>query len=129
MCDTVLVRKHGEEYTTLKLPFGIHMEHILAPHEDRVLLVYGMNEGNTLVRNFLVIVDLNNMNIVTPLTQELSDEYFQEPKWPIAESQWLDNNSILIKVPVTDTSDWDTLVEWMNDEMILSKEVIIKLMN
>lgn len=127
MCDTVLVRKQGEDITSLKLPFGIFTKVVFSPNGDRALLVYGVNEGNTLLRNFLAVVDLNNMRLIQPQSEELAHEFYQEPIWPIVESQWTDNNTILITIPDTLSSDWDTLVEWFNNETKQTKEITIEL--
>lgn len=125
MCDTLLIQKQGEEIHTLQLPYGIFQDYIFSPSENYVLFVYGIDEGS-INRNFIRVVHLNKMQLVESQSKEWSKEFFEEPIWPILDYKWIDNHTILIKIPDTRSSDLPLLEEWFTSEKKKTKEITIK---
>lgn len=126
VCDSLLIEKRADKIRSLPLSFGIFQDALFSPDEQKMMFIFGMNEG-AVHRNFLNIVHIGEMKQMDNVSAEIKEEFFQQPTWPFIEYTWVDDQQIMVEIPDVPSSDFATLEEWSRRESRETKTVIIRL--
>ncbi|WNS40891.1 hypothetical protein [Paenibacillus sp. MMS20-IR301] len=126
-CSTILLKNTDSKSTSISLANGIYQDFKLSPGQDRILLRYAYNEGDSVVRHILIAVDLPSMKILSYASGELAKEYMYAPKWPIVSYRWDNNQQFQIETPDLDSSAFEALQEWNHSGTQATKRAEVSL--
>ena len=77
-------------------------------------------------RNNLIPVNLEEMVVLHPISEELAKEFLDNAIWPITEYKWLSDKVISIRTADIEDSEYDALFTWSNNSTKI-KEIKIEL--
>lgn len=126
-CSTLLVKVSGAEVASIGLPDGIFGDYKLSPDRNKLLVRYGYNEGNQVVRHIIVATDLEKMEVIPLSSASATKAYAEVPTWPITDYEWTDDNHFSIWVADTGSTDFSALAKWFSAEVQKTKEIQIAL--
>ncbi|MCH1627984.1 hypothetical protein [Fredinandcohnia quinoae] len=127
LCSTILIKIVESDITSFPIGYGILMDYKQSPSNKNVIFRFGVNEGGGVLRNNLVVIDLK---MLKPLSSPSVDteQYFNDPQWPITEYGWINDEEFMIQIADIENSDYETLLKWSEGERS-TKEVLISLKN
>lgn len=118
LCSTLLIKMTNEQVTSMALSEGsIFIEVKQSPSGKSAAFLYGQNEGNLVIRNNLIPVDLEKMIIRTAENIELANIYMDNAIWPITGFTWVKDDALKVKRPDISNSDYDSLFTWYEGAM------------
>lgn len=80
--------------------------------EGKAMLRIAVNEGASVARHQMFLIDLQKMDKLFPLNENDKEHYFNVPLYPITEFKWLSEKTIeLVVADITDTS-YEWLEKW-----------------
>lgn len=126
-CSSLLV-KLSNMFTSIELGYGMLIDMKQSPNLDHVVFRYGTNEGNIVLRNNLIPVDLEKMVLLTPVNNEIAHQFIESTTWPITEYKWSSDQNLSIRVADIQDTDYDSLLTWFNSSK-KTKKVEIELVN
>lgn len=123
LCSTLLIKYSSENISSIALGYGsIFMEAKQSPNSNYAAFLYGQNEGNQILRNNLIAVDLGRMELLTSENNDLANTYLSNAIWPIIDFNWTNDQTIEIQSADILNSDYDSLLTWYKSSM-KTKEV------
>lgn len=126
-CSSLLV-KLSNTFTSIELGYGMLIDMKQSPNLEHVVFRYGINEGNIVLRNNLIPVDLEKMALLTPVNNEIAHQFLENTTWPITEYKWNSDQNLSIRVAEIQDTDYDSLLTWFNSSK-KTKTVEIVLVN
>ena len=111
MCDLVLIQiTELHEVKTIYLANGIFTGSKAS--EEKAMVRIAENEGSTVLRHQIIIVDLKTMTILHPVDKNDEESYFNSPLYPITEFKWMTADTIeLIVADIPDTT-YESIEKW-----------------
>ncbi|MFJ7935922.1 hypothetical protein [Sporosarcina sp. NPDC096371] len=125
LCSSLLV-KLSNTFTSIELGYGMLMDMKQSPTLKSAVFRYGVNEGNVVLRNNMIPVNLEKMVLLNPVSKELSNEYIEYATWPITEYKWISEQKISMRVADVQDSEYDSLLTWSSGSK-KTKEIEIEL--
>ncbi len=113
LCSSLLV-KLSQTFTSIELGYGMLLDMKQSSNLEHAVFRYGVNEGNVVLRNTLVPVNLEKMVLLHPVNKELSQELVETATWPITEYEWSSDQHLSIRVADVKNTDYDSLLTWFN---------------
>lgn len=127
LCSTLLIKVLNNDISSIVLGYGsIFMEAKQSPNSNYAAFLYGQNEGNQVLRNNILAVDLRRMELLTANNNEVANNYIDNATWPITSFNWLNNQIIEIQTANILNTDYNSLLTWYESSM-KTKEVQIEL--
>ena len=125
LCSSLLI-KMSETVTSIELGYGMLMDLKQSPSTENVVFRFGINEDNVIIRNNLILVDLQKMALLNPVSKEVSREFVENATWPITDYQWESDEVLSIRVADSRNSEYDSLLTWYSGSR-KTKEIAIEL--
>ena len=113
LCSSLLV-KLSKTFTSVGLGYGMLLDMKQSPNLEHAVFRYGENEGNVVLRNNLIPVNLEKMALLHPVNKEFSEEFVENATWPITEYKWISDQNLSIRVADIQDTDYDSLLTWYN---------------
>ncbi|WP_318614544.1 hypothetical protein [Sporosarcina sp. YIM B06819] len=113
LCSSLLV-KLSKTFTSIELGYGMLMDMKQSSNLEHAVFRYGENEGDVVLRNNLIPVNLKEMVLLHPVNKELSEEFIESATWPITEYKWISDQNLSIRVADVQDTDYDSLLTWFN---------------
>ena len=113
LCSSLLV-KLSKTITSIELGNGMLMDMKQSPNLGHAVFRYGENEGNIVIRNRLILINLENMELLHPERKVFSKEFVESATWPITEYEWSNDQNLLIRIADIQNADYDSLLTWFN---------------
>ena len=126
-CSSLLV-KLSNTFTSIELGYGMLIDMKQSSNLEHAVFRYGINEGNIVLRNSLIPVNLENMALINPVSKELSQGFIENATWPITEYKWDSDQKLSIRVADIQDTDYDSLLTWFNSSK-KTKKVEVELVN
>ena len=129
LCSSLLIKtsKNKDVITSIELGYGILMDMKQSPNLENAVFRYGINEGNSVLRNNLDSCKFGGkMVVLHPISEELAKEFLDNAIWPITEYKWLSDKVISIRTADIEDSEYDALFTWSNNQK-KTKEIKIEL--
>ncbi|QFF97703.1 hypothetical protein PB01_02155 [Psychrobacillus glaciei] len=124
--STLLIKLSNEILSSIALGYdSIFMEAKQSPNPNYAVFLYGQNEGNQVLRNNLLAVDLRRMKLLTAINNEVANNYIDNAIWPITSFNWLNNHMLKIQTADILNSDYNVLLNWYESSM-KTKEIQIE---
>ena len=111
-CSTLLMKIKNSEITSLALANGIFQDYEISLEKDKLLLRYGYNEGDAVVRHILIGIDLLEMKVIPFESSKIGEEYMFTPTWPIVAYKWTDNDRVMIETADLESADFESVQHW-----------------
>lgn len=113
LCSSLLV-KLSETITSIELGNSMLMDMKQSPNLGLAAFRYGENEGNLVIRNRLILINLENMELLHPVSKVFSKEFVESATWPITEYEWNSDQNLSIRVADIQNADYNSLLTWFN---------------
>jgi hypothetical protein len=125
LCNNVLVKIHdGEIKSVLLSEASMYQDMRVSPNEKYMAFVFGINEGNMVIRHDLEVVDINNMEKKTVTLKK--DKNFNPFTWYLESFKWINDQEIKISIPNIDSFDFESLKKWLDDDSRETKDIELK---
>ncbi len=98
-----------------------------SPNLEKAVFRYAINEGDLVVRNNLLPINIINMILLLPKDEEITQEYIENANIPIIDYKWMNNDVILMKIADIQERSYETLFDWFNSTTKKAKEMKIEL--
>ncbi|WDV45647.1 hypothetical protein PV797_19460 [Clostridiaceae bacterium M8S5] len=108
--DYVLIKFRRNTFnSSITLAFGIYQEHKYSLDNKYLAFNFRYNQGNTVLRNDIVVIDLLEMKkcILTNV-----QEKYQPFLWWISDYKWVGDKKIEISIPNIKEFDFESLEKW-----------------
>lgn len=128
-CSTLLMKIRNLEITSLALANGIFQDYKISLEKDKLLLRYGYNEGDAVVRHILIGIDLLEMKVIPFESSKIAEEYMFKPTWPIVDYKWIDNERVMIETADLETADFESVQHWYTSTDNKTKEIEVPISN
>ncbi|MFF2753166.1 hypothetical protein ACFVR1_05355 [Psychrobacillus sp. NPDC058041] len=126
LCSTLLIKLSNENISSIALGQGsIFMKAKQSPNSNYAAFLYGQNEGNVVLRNNLVAVDLRKMKLLTVEDKEVANNFIDNATWPITDFTWANNQMIKIQTADILDSDYNSLLMWYESSMKTKETQIV----
>ena len=110
----------------MELGYGLLMDIKQSPNSENAVFRYGVNEGSLVLRNNLIPVNLDKMELLHLGSKKLSEEYVENAIWPITGYRWISDKVISIRTADIQDSEYDSLLAWYNSSQ-KTKEIKVEL--
>ncbi|MBS4175386.1 hypothetical protein [Bacillus sp. FJAT-49736] len=114
LCSSLLIKisKDKKIISSIELGNGILIDRKQSPNLENVVFRYGVNEGNLVIRNNIIPINLKDMKLLQPKRKVLSREFIKKATWPITEYKWVNNNTVSMQSADIQKTDYDSLLNW-----------------
>ena len=120
LCQTLLVKINNDNKTISSVPLlnGIFINEMTkqSPNLKSTLFFYGVNEGNHVFRNKVIVVDIKSMAIIPFKEKENSIDFSEEAIYPITEYSWISNEVLQLKIADLESTEYDSVLKWHDSE-------------
>ncbi|KQL51139.1 hypothetical protein AN964_19230 [Heyndrickxia shackletonii] len=127
LCSSLLIKISADKkiISSIELGYGILIDMKQSPNQENVVFHFGVNEGNVVMRNNIIPIDLKDMNLMQPKSEKHSKEFIEKATWPITEYKWISNNNVLIQTADIQNADYDSLLNWYKSSKRTKKITVI----
>jgi hypothetical protein len=125
LCNNVLVKIHdGKLKSVLLSEASMYQDMKVSTNEKYMAFVFGINEGNMVIRHDLEVVDISNMEKKTVTLK--NDKNFNPFTWYLESFKWINDQEIKISIPNIDSFDFESLKKWLDDDSRETKDIELK---
>lgn len=126
LCSSLLIKisKDKKIISNIELGYGILIDMKQSPNQENVVFRFGVNEGNVVMRNNIIPINLKTMRLLQPKGEKLSKEFIEKATWPITEYKWISNNNVLIQSADIRNTDYDSLLNWYKSSKLTKKTTV-----
>ncbi|WP_188205543.1 hypothetical protein [Alkalibacillus aidingensis] len=107
LCDQLLLEHNQGDFNTFKVSEASFMQ-VSKQNNDYLAFLFGRNEGDEVLRNEVVIFNLEDFQKISPPENLAMLESFE---YPISSIEWKDGRLITTIAEIDDTS-FEALMEW-----------------
>lgn len=111
LCSNILIKETKTEVQTrLISDLSLFKTASLSPNQEKLLLGFMVNEGDTITRGNVNVIDLNGLEPLSLLQDD--DQVDLNFVWPILDVTWKTDASIEVSIPKLETSSLEAIKNW-----------------
>ena len=111
LCDLVLVQiRDFQIVNSVYLGNGMLMDSKI--FEKKAMLRIAVDEGNTVVRHQIMLLNIPSMEKADVLDKNRADAYFNEPLFPITDYKMITANTIVLEVADIPDTTYESIEKW-----------------
>ncbi|KGX84176.1 hypothetical protein [Pontibacillus marinus] len=111
LCSNILIKEtKNEVQTRLVSDLSLFKTASISPDQEKLLLTFLVNEGDTITREKVNMIDLDNLETLSLLQSE--GQIDLNFVWPILDATWKTDESIEVSIPKLDNSSLEALKNW-----------------
>ncbi len=128
LCSNMLIKEtKNEVQTRLVSDLSLFKTASISPNQEKLLLTFLVNEGDTITRGKVKVIDLDHLEPMSLLQDD--DQVDLNFVWPILDATWKTDDSIEVSIPKLESSSLEAIKNWyrLNPENQEKKTIALTL--
>ncbi|WP_232696922.1 hypothetical protein [Brevibacillus daliensis] len=119
-CDNLLLKQKGDSLqSTFLIESSIVTNFLLSPDHSKLLIQFGRNEGNLVLRSSLAVLRTDDLALLSsPSTNRgfyYETIFGQSFTLPLYKSTWIDSSTVEVTIPDLKHVSYEQLLAWQSE--------------